>query len=161
MMALGWLVTVLIELVAWRLSIRRPAVEERPVAPVQPGLVAAVAPPHEAAAPEEPEPEPEAEPVPEPEVVAEAEREPDVDAGPATADEEPVAGDDASGGPPEPKRGGFFGWRRRADLPEEITDETPPAPRHVRVIERTEAAGDLEDTAGDLDAPPAERAGGA
>jgi len=162
-MALGWLVTVLIELVAWRLSIRRPAVEQRPVAPVQPALVAAVAPLPEEGGPEEPAPEPEAEPVPEHEVVAEVEPEPDVVAEPGTAEEAPVAGDDASRGlPAEPKRGGLFGWRRRADLPpEEITDETPPPPRHVRVIERTERAGHPEDTAGDLDAPPAERAGGA
>ncbi len=160
-MALGWLVTVFIELVAWRLAIRRPAVEERPVAQVQPAPVAAAPPtPPEALAPE-PEPEPESES--EPEVVAKAEPGPEVVAEPDSGQGDPVAAAEAAGDlrPAEPKRGGLFGWRRRADLPEEITDETPPAPRHVRLIQRTEGGTDTEDTAGDRDAPPAERAGGA
>jgi hypothetical protein len=137
-MALGWLVTVLIELVAWRLAVRRPAVEERPIAPAQAAPVVAAPPPPEAVAP-----------APEPEIVAE----------PA---EHAVAADEAAGGlrPAQPKRGGLFGWRRRAEIPGEITDELPPVPKHVRLIERAEA-GDAEKSAGDRDASTAERAGGA
>src|SRR3954470_22500360 len=73
-MALGWIVTVLIELVAWRLSLRRPAREEAPAAPV-------VAPePVVAASPHEP-----VEAVPEPESEVQAEPEPELEPDEAAA----------------------------------------------------------------------------
>src|SRR4051812_1519319 len=65
-MALGWLVTVLIELVAWRLSLRKP-VEQAEAAPV--AAPAALSAPVVAT----PAPEPVAEPEPEAEPEAEAE----------------------------------------------------------------------------------------
>jgi hypothetical protein len=136
-MALGWIVTVLIELVAWRLSLRRPVVEQEPEAiPVPaPVPVAAAAPPEPDAAPE-PEPEPPSEE----EVAARAE-------------------EDAGGlRMTEPKRGGLFGWKRK-ESPGEITDETSEPPRHVRLIERPSGEDEEHEPAGDHDAPPAERKG--
>ncbi len=145
-MALGWLVTVLIELVAWRLSLRKPVVEQAEAAPVP----APVAPPAPVVA--APAPEPVAEPEPEPEAAVAAE--PEEAAARAEEDGELQPAE------PEPKRGGIFGWRRREEAAGEITDETPAPPRHVRLIERP--AGDDElDPAGDHDVPPAERAKGA
>ena len=143
-MALGWLVTVLIELVAWRLSLRKPVAEETPAPPVPVPASAPMA----AAAPV-PEPAPDAEP----EVVPDAESELDPYEAAARAEEE-------AGGlrPAEPKRGGIFGWRRKAEPVGEFTDETPPPPRHVRLIERS---NDNDEPAGDHDESPAERAKGA
>ena len=142
-MALGWLVTVLIELVAWRLSLRRPAVEQQPE-PVPAHAPAATPAPVVAA------------PAPEPEAEAEAE--------PELTDEEVAArAEEEAGGlrPAEPKRGGIFGWRRREEAAGEITDETPAPPRHVRLIERPTGDDDEHEPTGDHDAPPAERAKGA
>ena len=144
-MALGWLVTVLIELVAWRLSLRKPVVE-------QPAAVPAPmpAPPTPIAAASAPEPEPEPQPEPEPE--------------PEVSQEEAAArAEEEAGGlrPAEPKRGGIFGWRRREEAVGEITDETPAPPRHVRLIERESAGEDEHEPAGDHDASSAERAKGA
>jgi hypothetical protein len=140
-MALGWLVTVLIELVAWRLSLRRPVVEHEEAVP-EPAPVAPPAPVVAAT----PAPAPESEPEPEAAV--------DAEEAAARAEEE-------AGGlrPAEPKRGGLFGWRRKEEEVGEITDETPAPPRHVRLIERPADEGG--DPAGDNDAPPAERAEGA
>jgi len=56
-MALGWLVTVLIELVSWRLAVRHPAVVAVPLPLVEPDMIEA---------PPEPEPEVAPEPAPEP-----------------------------------------------------------------------------------------------
>ena len=142
-MALGWIVTVLIELVAWRLSLRRPFVEQEPAAvpaPAPAPVVAAPPPAPEPAAAAEPDPEPEPEPVAEEDVAARAE-------------------EDAGGlRMTEPKRGGLFGWKRK-EGPGEITDETPGPPRHVRLIERPSAEDEEHEPAGDHDAPPAERKG--
>src|SRR3954470_8270753 len=64
-MALGWLVTVLIELVAWRLSLRKPVGVQAEAVPV---AAPAALPAHGVAAPA---PEPVEEPVEEPEAEAE------------------------------------------------------------------------------------------
>jgi hypothetical protein len=146
-MALGWIVTVLIELVAWRLSLRRPVVEQEPAVVPAPAPVVTAAPqPEPAAAAAEPDAEPEPEPKPEPEPVAEAE---------AAAHAEEEAGGLRM---TEPKRGGLFGWKRK-EAPGEITDETPGPPRHVRLIERPSGEDQEHDPADDHDAPPAERKG--
>ena len=162
-MALGWIVTVLIELVAWRLSLRRPVVGQEPAVVPAPAPVPVVAEPEPEPEPEPlpvvaaPEPEPEPEPVPEPQAEVETELEPAAEE--VAAEEVAARAEEDAGGlrPAEPKRGGIFGWRRREDAGE-ITDETPAPPRHVRLIERP---NDEHDPAGDHDAPPAERAKGA
>jgi hypothetical protein len=150
-MALGWLLTVLIELVAWRLSLRRPAaVREDVVASPAP---AAAEPPVPVVGVPEPDAESGPDEEPEPEAHPEA---------PVDPEEAAARAQDEAGGlrTAEPKRGGIFGWRRRDEEPGEITDETPAPPKHVRLIERA-AVDDEGEGAGDQDAPPAERARGA
>src|SRR4051812_48531246 len=121
-MALGWIVTVLIELVAWRLSLRRPVAEPEPVAvpAPAPAPVLAASPPEPEPAPEpESDAEPEPEPEPEPQPVSEEE----LAAGRAEEDTDGLR-------MAEPKRGGLFGWRRK-EGEDEIVDETHEPPRHV------------------------------
>src|SRR4051812_32916924 len=153
-MALGWLVTVLIELVAWRLSLRKPVGVQAEAVPV---AAPAALPVSGVAAPA---PEPVEEPVEEPEAEPEAEAEVAVAVAPEEAD---ARAQEEAGGlrPAEPKRGGIFGRRRReAASAGEITDETPAPPRHVRLIGGRDG-NDEHEPAGDHDAPPAERAKGA
>src|SRR3954470_4471958 len=90
-MALGWLVTVLIELVAWRLSLRRPVGVQAEAVPV--AAPAALPGPGVAA------PEPEPVEGPEPEAEAEA----------VAPEEAEMRAQEEAGGlrPAEPKRGGI------------------------------------------------------
>src|SRR4051794_41860247 len=94
-MALGWLVTVLIELVAWRLSLRKPVGVQAEAVPV--AAPAALPAPGVAA--------------PAPEPVEEPEAEAEVAVAPEEAD---ARAQEEAGGlrPAGPKRGGGFGRRR-------------------------------------------------
>jgi hypothetical protein len=141
-MALGWLLAVLVELVSWRLAVRHPTGVSMPV---QARSASEEAAPAVAA-------EPDMEPRP-PEVRAEE---------PGAEEPEPARGAQAEPvvegpEPPRGRRRGF--WRRRAA--EEKT-EPEPLPRHVRLIPRS--AGESEANAQaspDSGTSPAERAEGA
>jgi hypothetical protein len=144
-MALGWLLTVLVELVSWRLAVRHPTGIALPAPAASAAADAA------AAMPQEEAPHAAAEHLPEHEEEARPEEHPaGEDAEPA-----PVAEEDL--GPPvvEPareRRRSF--WRRRA-----VQEAEPePPPRHVRLIPKPpgEPDGDAE-----VPAASAERAEGA
>jgi hypothetical protein len=134
-MALGWLFTVLVELVSWRLAVRHPTGVAVPV----------TTPPAEAEAPEAVD-----EHLPERDEQARPEEHPageDAEVALATEEEPPPAAAE----PARRRRRGF--WRRGAAVQE---PEPEPPPRHVRLIPKPPAEPD-----GDAEAPPAERAEGA
>jgi hypothetical protein len=170
-MALGWLLTALVELVSWRLAVRHPtgvAVAPPVTAGAEPhadqSALVAEPPPtrgtgepvaeEEPAAQEEAEPESEVEeaPVAEAEPESEAEEVPVAEAGPQPDAQGDASGDDDAE-PPRERRRGF--WRRR---PEPQKSAPGPPPRHVRLIPKPPDESD-----GDADAMShsAERAEGA
>jgi hypothetical protein len=137
-MALGWLLTVLVELVSWRLAVRHPIGVSVPV-PARPAAEEARAPVVD---------EPEVVEAPAPDVRDEepaperTEHAPGAQAGPAVDDPEPQ----------HERRRGF--WRRRAA---KTAVEPEPPPRHVRLIPKE--AGEPEASPDAV--TPAERAEGA
>ena len=146
-MALGWLLTVLVELVSWRLAVRHPTGIALPAPAASAAADAAAAMPQEEArhAADEHRPEPEEEARPEEHPAGE-------DAELAPVAEEDL-GPPAAEPPPRRRRRGF--WRRRAV--QEVEPPEPP-PRHVRLIPKPpgEPDGDAE-----VPAASAERAEGA
>jgi hypothetical protein len=117
-MALGWLLMVLVELVSWRVAVRHPTGVAVPVAPASPVEQPVAS--EEARVEESPLGQQEPEP------------------GPIA--EEPLAAE-----PPAPKRRRGF-WRRRAEPVEDEAEPEPP-PRHVRLIPKPSADGEAESDA--------------
>jgi hypothetical protein len=142
-MALGWLLTVLVELVSWRLAVRHPTGIALP-APAS--SAAADAP---AAMPQEEASHAAHEQLPEHEEEARPEEHPaGEDAEPAPVAEEHLPLPAAE--PARERRRGF--WRRRA-----VQEAEPePPPRHVRLIPKPPGEAD-----GDAEVSSAERAEGA